>query len=559
MIVRELLTRIGFQVDPKGEKKAEGAFTRLKNAAGSLGLALSAGAVALGFKRVIDAASDVEETMNVVSTAFENQTDAVLDWARTSGEAVGRSEFAMREYAATLGAVVGPTLGSAEATAELSTEMAQLAVDLGSFFNATDEEALDAIRAGLIGSNEPLLRFGVNMRDATLNAFALSEGMRKQVKDMTEAEKIQLRFRFIMAQTTKAQGDAEKTAEGFANQSKRLGGNLRDLAVGLGREVLPAAAAFLQGINKLASAVKGPLVLAFRSILNVFKFVLATIGGILVGFKQLGVVGNAVFAAILAKVIILKGGIFGLSLAVLKLKLIAFAGFILWAAIIVGLVIIVEDLWRAFTTGEGVLAGLGKEFALLAEENDSWLDATRLALQTAFDFWIHFFFGVEHGMAKMGQAIRDGVSAVGDFIVESLQWAFDRVKEALGVVSEVILDVMVELSGFLNDNFKPVVDTVVDLLTGMVGLVSDLGFGDIAERLGLTGPENITVPGSPAARAAAARAGDVNARQSIEVNVNATGGDPAAIAGAVAPAVGRAAGDANRQTAQQLLAGGATP
>lgn len=559
MIVRELLTRIGFQVDKKSEKKAEGTFERLKKSAGKLGIALSAGAIALGFKKVLDAASDVDETMNVVSTAFEDQTDAVLEWARVSGDAAGRSQFAMREYAATLGAVVGPTLGSAEATAELSTNMAQLAVDLGSFFNASDEEALDAIRAGLIGSQEPLLRFGVNMKVAALDAFALAQGLGKTTKDMTEAEKTMLRYQFILDRTTKAQGDAEKTAAGFANQSKRLWGNVRDLAVGIGQELLPAATAVLTGFNKLLGVVKGPLTLALRSILNVFKFIGATIGGIAVGISQLGVINTAVFGLMLAKLLALKFATVALTLATIKLKLIAFAGFLLWAAAIVGVILLVEDLWLAFSSGKGVLAGLAKEFMALAEENDSYLTATRLVIQNALDFWIQFFFGVEHGTWKMGEAIRGAVRWIGEFMVESMSASADLIKAVWAGISDFILEKMLDLTGFINDNFKPAADAVVEVLTSAIGLVSDLGLGDLMARFGFAGPENIAVPGSPAALAAAAAGGgDVRSTQQININVDAPGGDAAAIAGAVGSAASRGAAEGNRQTAQQLLVGGAS-
>jgi hypothetical protein len=559
MIVRELLTRIGFQVDKKGEQQAKSTFERLKGAANSLGLALSAGAIAIGFKRVVDAASDVEETMNVVSTAFEDQTDAVLAWAKASGEAAGRSEFAMREYAATLGAVVGPTLGSAEATADLSTNMAQLAVDLGSFFNATDEEALDAIRAGLIGSQEPLLRFGVNMKVAALDAFALSEGLGKTTKDMNEAEKTMLRYRFILARTTKAQGDAEKTAEGFANQSKRLWGNMRTLAVAIGQELLPAATAIVTAFAKFVGLVSGPLSMALRAILNVFKFLGATIGGILVGVKQLGIVTTAVFGLMLLKIAALKSATFALKLEILATKLIAFAGFILMAAVIAGVIILIDDLWAGFTKGEGVLAGLGKEFMALAEENDSYLTATRLVLQNALDFWIEYFFGVDHGMARLGQSIRDGFSAFGEFMALTIELSNQRIKDTWAALSTFIIEKMQAVVDFLTDTLKPITDGIVEGMTDLVGLASDLGLGDLAKTFGFAGPENIAAPGSPAAAAAAAAAGNATANQTINVNVDAKGGDPAAIGAATGAAVTRAGDAVLRKTKQQLLAGGATP
>jgi hypothetical protein len=573
MIVRELLTRIGYKVDRRSEQRAALSFDKLKNAAGKLGLALGAGAVAIGFKRMVDAASDVEETMNVVTTAFEDQADSVLRWAKESGEASGRSQYAMREYAATLGAVVGPTLGSAEATADLSTNMAQLAVDLGSFFNATDDDALQALRAGLIGSSEPMLRFGVDMRTAALDAFALREGMGKTMKQMSSQEQILLRYRFILDQTKKAQGDAAKTADSYANLIKRLQGNLQDLQVSIGKEFIPAASDAVKTLSDLAKTMKEPLALAARAMVNAFKFARAVVIGLVEWYSKLSgamkvAVGLALFFA---------AAFFTPWLV----------GFLLLVAAIGGVIVILDDLWAAATKGEGVFAGLFAEFKLLAEQNDSYVTATRLSLQTALDYWIHYFTGVEHGSWRIGEAIRGAFRSAGTFIFDILGlWGsylgtfardaivrFGEISQGIGEAIDAIIEWIGKLGTAIADYVTGKIDALIELIGKLGTAISEfftekidaaLGvakdffgvIGDLDKFFGLTGPEAIQVPGSPAA--ARAR-GEVNSQQSIEININAPGADGSAIAGAVAPAVGRAAADGNRRTAQQLLLGGATP
>lgn len=533
MIVRELLTRIGYDVDPRAEQRVKRGFKRVVDAAGRLGFALSAGAVAIGFQRVLNAASDVEETLNVVETAFEDQTAAVLQWARTSGEAAGRSEFAMREYAATVGAVVGPTLGSAEATAELSANMAQLAVDLGSFFNATDDDALQALRSGLIGQSEPLLRFGVAMNVAALDAFALQQGIGKTTKQMTEAEKITLRYRFILANTTKAQGDAEKTAGSFANQLKRLFGNLRDLAVAIGKQVLPGAADFLVTLNDIVKAIKGPLISVLRLLTAPIKLVITTIAGLVVGLGQLNTVGKVVFSALLGAVLALK------------------APFIITFAIIGGLVVaailIIEDLWLSLTEGRGVIAGVAGEFMAMFDETGSALEAFVGIFANAIDFWVEKLFGVEDATGKAGAAIRAGIGAA----LEFLGGLADEAAIKIIALQETLLD----LPRAILEAFRNIIPNIrrlvaeLPLAGGVSGLLGDVG-RFVGDAVGLGGP----VPGG----AAAPGPGNVNAQQDINVTINAPGGDPQAIAAAAGPAVQRGAADANRRTAQQLLTGGAT-
>lgn len=528
MIVRELLTRIGYTVDRKSEQTARGAFERLKGAATSLGTILVTGVVAQGFKRMIDAASDAEETMNVVTTAFEDQTDRVLEWAKESGEAAGRSEFAMREYAATLGAVVGPTLGSAEATADLSTNMAQLAVDLGSFFNASDEDALAALRSGLIGQAEPMLRFGVSMNVAALDAFALAQGLGKTTKQMTEAEKITLRYRFILDRTAKAQGDAEKTSDSYANLVKRLDGRLLDLQIGLGKQLLPAMADFVKVLNEIAKVSLGPVKFALRSLGNAFKFVSALVIGLWQAFMDLGAAGKTILSTLL---------FFTLAF---------FAPWLLFPLLIglavAGLIVILEDLWKALTSGEGVFAGLLGEFTHWFIESDSILTAFGQILKNAVNFWGELLTGSQDTWGDFGawleslwQGWGDAVGGFGDAVGE----AFSDVTVWIKSINRAVADFLAGGIGKVISLIPEIGAKLVDL-DRTFGLVDDPG-------------ASIAVPGSPAA----AR-GDITSNQQIDINVNAPGGDGPAIGAAVGAAVGKATRDGNRQLAQQALAGGVT-
>jgi len=240
MILRDLLARLGLQVDPKGFRQADRSIEGVATSLRTLVAGLAAVAGAAGFGKLIGLASDANETLNVLSASFGQNTDDVIEWAGTTAKEVGRSEFRLREMAGTLGALLNPLMeGNSEAAAEMSKGLAALAVDLGSFFNATDDEALIALRAGISGESEPLKRFGVVLTEAALQQQALNEGIGKSVKSMTIAEKTALRYRTILAFTQAAQGDAAKTSEGFANASKALGDALRDLGTRIGLSALP--------------------------------------------------------------------------------------------------------------------------------------------------------------------------------------------------------------------------------------------------------------------------------------------------------------------------------
>jgi len=186
-------------------------------------------------------ASDAIENLNVIETTFGKKlTPVVLDWSKKSAEAMGRSELQMATFAGRLQSVIRPMVGSKEAASGMSTALSGLAVDLGSFYNVADDDALIALRAGLVGEMEPMKRFGVVMTEAALKMFALKQGIQKSVAEMSIAEKTALRYQFIMAHTTDAQGDAAKTHNTFANVLKSLGGLFTDISQSIGQAMLPA-------------------------------------------------------------------------------------------------------------------------------------------------------------------------------------------------------------------------------------------------------------------------------------------------------------------------------
>ena len=276
MIVRELVARMGLKVDEKSFHKADARVDKLKKVMSTVSDYITVGVAAIGFKRVIDFASDANETLNVLNSAFEDNTQAVLDWSKSFGDSAQRSQYQMQEIAGSLGAVLNPLLdNNADKAANMSMRLTQLAVDLGSFYNATDDEALTALRAGIVGESEPLKRFGIVMLEANLAAYALEKGITKSYRSMTLAEKTELRYNYLVEKTAMVHGDAAKTAEGFANASKGLLGGLRDLATLVGYKFLPFVEYLTRGMRDL---VRGLAAWAEQShIVEVALIVLASV------------------------------------------------------------------------------------------------------------------------------------------------------------------------------------------------------------------------------------------------------------------------------------------
>ena len=186
------------------------------------GVAIGAAAA---LKPMIDKAASMEESLSKNNVVFGESAAAVEAFAATSLHAFGVTERAALEATGVIG-TLGSALGMTEAdSASMATTLVGLAGDMSSFNDASVEETLTAIQAGLRGESEPLRRFGVLLDAATLKAKALEKGIISSTKDaLTPQTKALAAYELILEQTSIQMGDFTRTADSATNQSKLLAG-----------------------------------------------------------------------------------------------------------------------------------------------------------------------------------------------------------------------------------------------------------------------------------------------------------------------------------------------
>jgi hypothetical protein len=201
-------------------------------------------------------ASDAQETASKFKTVFGRETGRATKVLDEFSRATGTSRFELKEQAAQFQALIRPMGLSTKGASDMSLGMTKLATDLASFNNSSVEEAMTALQSGLVGESEPLRRFGVQLSAARIEAFAYAEGIAKQGKELTAAQKAQASYGIILKDTKLAQGDAVKTADSFANQFKRLKSQVTDAATSLGVVLLPAVTSVIGAITGFISKLR---------------------------------------------------------------------------------------------------------------------------------------------------------------------------------------------------------------------------------------------------------------------------------------------------------------
>ncbi len=226
------------------------------------------GALVAGLAKTVMAASDAEESMSKFNVVFKDLSggpEALAVEIDKLSEATGRSKYELIGAVGALGDLFQPLGFSTDAAADLSLQMTSLAIDLSSFNNMPMDEALQRLQGTLIGSHENALAFGVVINENTLKAEMAANGWDKLTGSQLEQAKVQARLNLLMAGTTAAQGDAVRTADGFANQMKALEGSMKDLAIEIGQEFLPAAIEAIGAIREMADDAIPALVAAAKS------------------------------------------------------------------------------------------------------------------------------------------------------------------------------------------------------------------------------------------------------------------------------------------------------
>lgn len=247
------------QGDRAGRELEDGFSKGLKRAAAGLAAAFAGVQIGSFVKGAIDAAADIGEQMSKLGVLVGDNAKEIGDWGDTTAEAFGISK---REALTATGVFAnffrGAGVGQDEA-AKMSKAMVELAADMASFNNASPEDTLEALRAGLAGETEPLRAFGVMLDDATLRLKALDLGLVENTKNtLPPAIKLQAAYAAILEQTTLQQGDFARTSDSLSNQQRILKARFEDTVAALGAGLLPIA-------ERVVGVVSGGVLPAFEN------------------------------------------------------------------------------------------------------------------------------------------------------------------------------------------------------------------------------------------------------------------------------------------------------
>lgn len=224
----------------------------------------------------VDLASQLTEVQNVVDTTFGDMASKVDDFTKTSIQDFGMSELTVKQISSRFQAL-GTSIGisseqvangtavankalmsqnntlykTTDSMADMSLNLTRLAGDMASFYDVDQADVAKSLQSIFSGTIAPLRRYGLDLTQATLSEWAMKNGLDANIKSMTQAEKVLLRYNYVMANTQAAQQDFSRTSNTWANSIRVLKQEFQAWGSIIGSVIINALKPFVQALSKV--------------------------------------------------------------------------------------------------------------------------------------------------------------------------------------------------------------------------------------------------------------------------------------------------------------------
>ena len=228
------------------------------------------------FSQPIELASNLTEVQNVIDNVFGSYAQKIEEMSKTTIESLGMSELSFKQFSSRFQAM-GTAMGITDAQVnsaianlqamgreygvatgamgDMAVNLTQLAADMASFYDVAQEDVFTDLTAIYTGQTRPLRQYGIDLTQATLQEWALKNGIDADIQSMTQAEKTMLRYQYVIAQTSAAHGDFQRTMGTWHNQVTILKEQFKALQTIIGQGLIQALKPFINSMNAALSGI----------------------------------------------------------------------------------------------------------------------------------------------------------------------------------------------------------------------------------------------------------------------------------------------------------------
>ena len=419
------------------ESKASGLGKTIKSLAAAGGKALmglattSATILTTITKYAVKSQGEIEQQIGGTQAVFGKYAKTVQKRATAAYKKMGVSANDYMQYMNKMGSLMKGSGMKTKQAMDLSSKAMQRAADVASVMGISVDEAMRAITGAAKGNFTMMDNLGVAMNATSLEAYAVSKGIKTAYKDMKQATKVQLAMEMFLEKSKHAAGN-------YAKENKTLAGSLNTLKAAT-QNLLSGTGTVDQFLTELENF--GTIVL--DKIIEIFPKVADSVIKIIDGL--LPVVAEKLPGLIETLAPILINGITTLTLKLIEIlpeltTMIADMLPTLIPMIIDAILLIIPELvkqWPVFAKAgiqliKGLAKGLWQGIKNIFTKIGEWVVALTDKFIDKVSEWINigveWIKGLWEGIKSVKQWIIDKIGGWADSIV-------DKVKDFFGISS----------------------------------------------------------------------------------------------------------------------------
>lgn len=481
MTVGEFIYKIGFKTDQnskgKAESEMEGIASKAKKLLGAIGIGFSIKGAYEAIKACVEVSSEVEEMQNKFDVVFRGMTDDVEEWAQSYADAIGRNSNTIKGYLAdSQNLFVGMGM-QREAGAKLSEQMVTLALDLSSFNNLQEIDAVNAMTKALMGESESAKTLGAVLNDNTRALAMQTLGITGTYQALDEATKMQVNYQAILNQSGDAIGDCERSMGSYKSTLTQTQSKLEEIKTLVGQFFMPTFQRVLsygnQGLIKLRDWIQK--LQSFADKVGGTERLLALLAG----------TGAALAVALNFKKIVTGAESLLKILGKINLKTMAII------AVVVALALIVDDFINFMQGNDSVIGAMLEKAGIDVDETREKIINTWNTIKTVLQgiwtfiknvatnvwnglksFWKENGDAITSNLIQIWQAVRSALTAIWGAIKSIAESVFNALKSFWASWGDEITSAFSIVWSGIQSLFMTALNIITNLWTAFAALLS---------------------------------------------------------------------------------------
>lgn len=242
---RAAFRRLANDPNIKGLKNA---FADAAKGVAVAGGAIGAAAVGVGVK-LASMGADLEQSIGAIDDVFKGAADQMHAFADTAATSVGLSTNAYNELATVIGSQLKNAGTPMDQLAGKTNDLITTGADLAAMFGGTTQDAVNALSSALKGERDPIERYGVSLKQASIDAKAAELGFTKVGGSFDQEAQTAATLALIMEQTADAHGKFAREGDTLAHQTQVMQASLESFGEKVGAAVVPVITDLATKVN----------------------------------------------------------------------------------------------------------------------------------------------------------------------------------------------------------------------------------------------------------------------------------------------------------------------